>query len=520
MAHTVVFWLENIAAGLFLWFSLYLLTRDLPARRGETRSPWWWHSPSLWAGTTMGLVALFMFGVAIRSTMPTVEKYILWRKMTWWGMPITGALWLRIIIFLGVEEGRWKSSPLWEQVLFPIILLYAFFVALAGTFTELIWSFRGTYSAFLLEPFVIPANKPAFYLYGAYYPGIMWASAVLLFRLYRGGQEDSPRRQGFKWMWLGGTFLAVAVTVIIVAYTWRPKPIPEQVGDLTGTVGLVLIMRGIVIYGALVRNQILWEDFLHALTGTAVAVFFYLLVFHLAHWIGGRPVPPVAVSSLIGLVILTHTLFDWGRVLLDRALLPHWPVEYRRRLTRLQREILKAPHPQQALKTAEAEFAQIAQEARRVASYEVIRQEIHRLFRHATFWKDQALAESRLFTLAVVQRELQALARTWGTSPMGNSVHERAEVLRGFLVRQVEALCPNTRSGPPTPPPSEWIEYLILCQKYIEGRSRREVEAYLRGLGLAITGGTYTRYLKAARERLARIIWQVELQAREGNGRE
>ncbi|RMF26559.1 MAG: hypothetical protein D6759_19480, partial [Chloroflexi bacterium] len=516
MARTVVFWLENLAAGLFLWFGLYLLTRDLPAGRRETRSPWWWHLPSLWASTTMGLVALFFFGVAIRSTMPTVEEYIFWRKMTWWGMPITGALWLRIVVFLGAEEGRWRSSPLWERVIFPFILLYAIFIALTGTFTELIWSFRGTYPGPLFESFIISASKPAFYLYGAYYSGIMWVSAVLLFRLYQGGQGNRSRRQGFKWMWLGGTFLAIAVTVIIAAYTREPRPIPEQVGDLTGTVGLVLIMRGIVSYGALVRNQILREDFFHALTETAGVVFFYLLVFHLAHWIGGRSVSPIAVSSLIGLVVLTHTLFDWGRLALDRALLPGWLVEYRWRLARLQREILKAPNPQQALQTAEMEFAQIAQEARRVASYEVIRQEIHRLFRHAAFWKDQALAESRLFTLAVVQRELQALARTWGTSPMGNSVQARAEVLRGFLIKHVEALCPNMTSGPPNPPPSEWIEYLILCQKYIEGRSRREVEAHLRGLGLAVTGGTYTRYLKAARERLARVIWQAELQAREG----
>ncbi len=518
MPYTVFFWLENLAAGLFFWFSLYLLTRDLPSRREESQSLWRWHLPSLLTSTAMGLAALFMFGMAIQSVASTAEEYLLWYRASWWGVPITGILWLQVVVFLGAEEGQWRSPPLWEQVLFPLLLLYAIVIALAGTFTELIWSFHRVQPGSSFEPYVVPANKPTFYLYGVYYPSTMWISTALLFRLYRGSPKNSPCRQGFKWLWLGSSLVAVAITMLIVAYARRSEPLPEQIGDLMSTVGLLLIMRGIVIYGALVRNQILWEDFLHALTGTAIAVSSYLLAFHLTYWISGRSVSPIAVSSLIGLVILTHTLFDWGRVLLDRALLPHWLVEYRRRLTRLQREILKAPNPQQALKTAEAEFAQIAQEARRVASYEVIRQEIHRLFRHATFWKDQALAESRLFTLAVVQRELQALARTWGTSPMGNSVHERAEVLRGFLVRQVEALCPNTRSGPPTPPPSEWIEYLILCQKYIEGRSRREVEAYLRGLGLAITGGTYTRYLKAARERLARIIWQAELQAREGNG--
>ncbi|RMF26560.1 MAG: hypothetical protein D6759_19470, partial [Chloroflexi bacterium] len=310
MPYTVFFWLENLAAGLFLWFSLYLLTRDLPSRREERWSRWRWHLPSLLMSTTMGLAALFMFGMAIQSIAPTPEEYLRWYRATWWGIPITGVLWLRVVIFLGAEEGRWKSPPLWERVIFPLLLLYAIAIALAGTFTELIWSFHRIQPGSSIEPYVVPANKPTFYLYGVYYPGTMWIGATLLFHLYRKSPKKSPRRQGFKWLWLGGTLVAVAITMLMVAYARRSEPLPEQIGDLMSAVGLLLIMRGIVSYGALVRNQILREDFLHALTGTAGAVFFYLLVFHLVHWIGGRPLSPIAVSSLIGLVVLTHTLLD------------------------------------------------------------------------------------------------------------------------------------------------------------------------------------------------------------------
>jgi hypothetical protein len=263
-----------------------------------------------------------------------------------------------------------------------------------------------------------------------------------------------------------------------------------------------------------VRNQIFKEDFIHSFVGVAAVAAFYVITFQAVHWIGSYAFSDVSISLLILLAILTHTLFDWGRGLLDKVSLPQSLTGYRQQLIQLRREILLAPNQQEAFATAEKEFAQTAKEARESGTREMIKEETRSIFKYAGFRKDDVLAGSKLFDLEIVQRALMSFARTRGLTLATVTKQDKAGTLRDFLTDCIEKLRPDSHTES-QPPSDEWFEYCILHLKYVEDSSRDEIEKHFRDRGHIIAGGTYGRYLEKARERLATVIWQAEIQERE-----
>lgn len=515
MEQTLVFWLENIAAGLFLWFGLYIMTRDLLSRDdAELPERWWWlRQPALWASLAMILTSWFFFGVAVRTMAPTAAEYVLWLRRTWGGMPIAIVFWFWVVIFLCTEASQRRNYRVRKLVIFLVIPLIAAFLSVAGTFTDFLQRFQDTREVASFERFYIPPNMPAYYIYFVFFLGILSVSAVLLTIQYRKTRGDSRRQEGFKWLSSGAWFIVAGAMTTLLGYVFLQGRVPEQWGDLIATIGLVLAGVGIVNYGAIVRNQIFKEDFIHSLVGVAAVTAFYVIAFQAVHWIGGYDFSDVSISLLILLAILTHSLFDWGRGLLDRVFLPQSLTGYRQQLIQLRREILLAPNQQEALASAEKEFAQTAKEARESGTREMIKDETKRIFKYAGFRKDDVLAGSKLFDLEIVQQALMSFVRTRRLSLSTVTKQDKAETLRGFLIDCIEKLCPDSHTES-QPPSDEWFEYCILHLKYVEDSSRDEVEKHFRDRGHVVAGGTYGRYLEKARERLATIIWQMEMQER------
>ena len=160
--------------------------------------------------------------------------------------------------------------------------------------------------------------------------------------------------------------------------------------------------------------------------------------------------------------------------------------------------------------------------------HEMIQEAIGQIFRYKGFWNDTLMASSPLQTLVVVQQACHTLMRERGLVAGTLSERDKASVLRDFLTTCLDQeLCPNPGHEPPknkakiqSEIKDEWIKYLILRSQYVDGESRRQVEKELKKIGCWITkGGSYTRYVKAGRERLSALIWQKEMQTREGQQR-
>ena len=116
-------------------------------------------------------------------------------------------------------------------------------------------------------------------------------------------------------------------------------------------------------------------------------------------------------------------------------------------------------------------------------------------------------------------------ARAWMREKrvLALSKHNKARILRDFLSRSViQELSPDPGNPPPrnlpqvVSPPlrKQWIEYLILLWQHVDGKTRQRVVKILDTKTNSLLGnGTYSRRTQAARERLAALIWQKEIQA-------
>jgi hypothetical protein len=445
---------------------------------------------------------------------PTAEEYALWHQRTWGGMPIAIVFWFWVVIFLCTEESQRQNYRMRKLVIFLVMPLIAVSLSVAGTFTDFLQRYQDTREVASFERFFIPQNMPAYCIYLVFFLGILGVNAVLLTLQYRKTRGDPRRQHGLGWLSLGAGLIFIGAITTLTGYVVLQGLVPEQAGDLIATVGLVLAGIGIVNYGAIVRNQIFKEDFIHSFVGVAAVAAFYVITFQAVHWIGSYAFSDVSISLLILLAILTHTLFDWGRGLLDKVSLPQSLTGYRQQLIQLRREILLAPNQQEAFATAEKEFAQTAKEARESGTREMIKEETRSIFKYAGFRKDDVLAGSKLFDLEIVQRALMSFARTRGLTLATVTKQDKAGTLRDFLTDCIEKLRPDSHTES-QPPSDEWFEYCILHLKYVEDSSRDEIEKHFRDRGHIIAGGTYGRYLEKARERLATVIWQAEIQERE-----
>ncbi len=159
------------------------------------------------------------------------------------------------------------------------------------------------------------------------------------------------------------------------------------------------------------------------------------------------------------------------------------------------------------------------------ACHEMIQKEICYIFQYRRFQNDTVLANSLLHRLNVVQDATSAWMRERKLVSGTLSKHDKARVLRDFLSRSVRReLSPD----PGNPPPrnlrevvspqlkKQWIEYLILLWQHVDGKARQQVVKILETkTNSSLGNGTYSRRTQAARERLAALIWQKEMQAQQ-----
>ena len=510
----LITFVQSLFAAFFLWFGLYIISR-----RKSYLSPLiaWWNDPSFSIGLLMMLASWQLFGVAMRSEALTSSNFLSWVKATWWVSPISVFLWFysSFLIFKANIKKIQSIRYFWLFVI-PLGILGG---ALAGfgTFTEWIFVFSKIYPnpANLANPYTVPPGWGAI-LYVSYQVFLSFISLFLIALAKKQSRREHILQSALHLVLIGNFFGAIGVTMIVASGLFFNLLIPEQVGDFLLTIGFILIAVGVVQYNASIQKRIPYTDLWRSLGGVGIASLFYVFFIELFLLRYGKdPAEHAAILSLmIYLTTLIHTPLEWGQTLLNRMmpfpLMPDWEKEYLKIMDQFQYDILTTPDPQITLENVEKELHEAALHAHLKELRQLIFNEIEAIFRHKGFENDLFLAQSKLSKLQIVSTEAFNYAQNRNMDVHSLTFSDQAEILRIFLTDMVSLLCNHHPSSPAVPLSANSIECLIMQEKYINNKSRKEVEAAVKEYGYLLSGGAYSRYLQNGRKLLSELIFKKE----------
>jgi len=505
---------QSLFAAFFLWFGLYIISR-----RKSYLSPLiaWWNDPSFSIGLLMVLASWQLFGVAMRSEALTSSNFLFWVKATWWVSPIAVFLWF-YSIFLIFKANSTKLHCVRYFWLFVIPLgILGGALAGFGTFTEWIFIFSKIYPnpSNPTTPYIVPPGWGAI-IYVSYQVFLSFISLFLIVLAKKQSRMEHALQSALHLVLIGNFFGAIGITMIVASGLFFNLLLPEQFGDFLLTIGFILIAVGVVQYNASIHKRIPYTDLWRSLGGVGIANLFYIFFIELFFLRYGKdPAEHAAILALlIYLTTLIHTPLEWGKTLLNRImplpLMPDWEKEYLKKIDQFQYDILTTPDPQITLENVEKELREVALHAHLKELRQLIFNEIEAIFRHKGFENDLFLAQSKLLNLQIVSTEAFNYAQNRNMDVHSLTFSDQAEILRVFLTEMVSLLCPHHQYSPEVPLSVNSIECLIMQEKYINNKSRKEVEAVVKEYGYLLSGGAYSRYLQNGRKLLSGLIFQNE----------
>jgi hypothetical protein len=233
---------------------------------------------------------------------------------------------------------------------------------------------------------------------------------------------------------------------------------------------------------------------------------------------------PIALPLLIVLIVTSHTPTELLRRLLDDLTLPASEKQVRQRLRTYERRILTAIDVPLELEQIEREIPDALRTARDEAVQDLkpkILDEINTLFYHNRFKTLQISGPSVLLDLNVVHQALLEYAQSRGKTDEELTEDERGIVLQAFLKDFIgDNFYPDMDAHffeLQEPERRQWIENQILYNRYILNMKRADIADKIRkqgGLQLPTSGDVYTQHFKSARERLALLLWEAEMETR------
>ncbi|MCB0073159.1 MAG: hypothetical protein KDE20_16930, partial [Caldilineaceae bacterium] len=307
-----------------------------------------------------------------------------------------------------------------------------------------------------------------------------------------------------------GTLLAAALTILIGAAVGvigipglEQGGLPRMVGTPIIAAGAALVGYAMVHHLAFVQARTVVRDFRLALLDvTARLITFvggFLIIFAMLPY----TLEPVVIATLACLLVLTSAPVGLQDRWPARLILPTWAVDYRAQISRLRDEPLLTATPVAALATAAPQVTQAVQAAVSAQRRETLQQAVDELFRYNRFHDDGFLLQSPLPPLLYPNTKV-------ATSPTPADVtHLRARLVNTIDEELVRLTLPATDALD-----EDVLGLLILRKKYVEQRSRQEVERYLlEAHGVAVRGGAYSRALSAGRRHLAGALLAADGQA-------
>lgn len=506
----------GVLAALLLWYGIFFLKRRQGAYKN--RSLVWWYDPMVMFGFAMVLISWQVFGVAVRNQVGTTAQYVNIVKITWW-TTLPALFFFSYGVFLicqDYDQARILKPRGFIAVV--VVAVLTLVLTLVSVFTDAIFAFSNAYPLLSAgsNKFFVPTG-PWIILIMAFEFLLSWGSVVLVFRRLK--SQSVPDQQ---WNYLHKLLLVtvlVSFAILLINFSgyFFNLAVPEQVGDFLLLLGVLGFSNNFLQYDSFQKDHIARIDFNRSFFAIVITITAYY-VFGLVYSLLFADDSYLAISFLVYFAVMFQTPFNIGATFLDRFLpmnrLTEWELEYLELSEEIRFDVLTAPDPDVSLALSEQKIAALIQNVRKDELYRLILTEVETIFRHKSFENDRLLSESKLFELSLVQEAFQKYLQESNQEVQSLSYSDRAEVLRSFLIRKVERLCPNPGEQPPNLPTQEWIEYLILKEKYVGAKSRIEVEALIRQLGIWTSGGAYSRYLEAARSDLALKIFQRECERR------
>jgi hypothetical protein len=295
-----------------LWLGLYIVTRSPRSRVS------WLASGTLWA-----LAGYFLNNLTYVQGPPGS------RLPWWWGWSVALAvpLWFHLSVLLLPEEAAHRQRwwvPLSYFVTLNLVAMEAFTP----------WVFEGTTT----EPALYSSAQrpgPLYPLFVLYLVAVPMLSTYNLAMAWRQARGPVIRKQ------LGLLAWAAALAVFAGAYTgvsvWLGLGAPLVITSLALAAGVALLGYSVARYNALVEGRALGVD----LPYTALAMGLVVATYLLAAWISNVlfGVPFIAFVFVIMLAIVSHSLYDRGRSILDRVFYRQRQQELRADLRRVVNRI-------------------------------------------------------------------------------------------------------------------------------------------------------------------------------------
>jgi hypothetical protein len=523
---------EIIGFGVFLWLGLYLMVRS------SLRAP----------AIIVSLIGLFgqaafFFAGALTDVTTDTERLVLLERWIWWTTVLPAAAWLHLSALIAQPIS--KAEPRASMV-FPRRAVIAYtaagFLILFGTVTDLFVDYSGALQAGSAQDDVRPGPAyPVYMLYLVIAIGVTIANFALALRQV-GARRDPGAPMITRQLWLliaGSLCFIIGSLGAAIRYNWS-LALPAAPAYLLLIIGLAMFGYGVAHYGMLLDGKNIERDFLYNFTGIALVNIVYTV---LLSFIG--QLSTAAVLALVGLVTLSHMVFDFGRRMLDRVFFT--PAEQVARAeARLYATALGttpvattviAP-PEEAESDAEdaqppaAEAASTPSEAPADAAPAILNGLDLKAFRNAVrraltnLKSPPQLADSPLLILAVVER------RVAEADLLDNRLN-RVATLREVLIEQIEGLKPEIDS--PGRVGDAWRFYNVLHYPYVRELSRKGALAEARRLSeerrrngqrepgefeqvlnwLAdVDEDTFYKWQRRASDTIANMLWEEQMNQR------
>lgn len=291
---------QIVGFAMFLWLGVYLLLRS--AQRSV-----------LTLVSVGGLLAQAVFwavsAFSYTSTSPTTLVWL--DRVFWWSSVLPMAAWFH---FCNLTVRRLVPQRNTTRDRLSVLAVYAVALVLIilGSTTDLITNFSAPPQQ--TDRYLDLQAGSAYELHLGYIGVVGAAALAYLVRAWRSvardPQDEARAIRAQLQLLLGGAvlFFIGALGVALAAFfnvRTLAAQLPAYVCLLSG---LGVVGYGIAQFSLLLEGQGIKRDFFYGITGIAVLNLLYVAV------LAPTAAPsPRSMVALVGLVTLSHTLFDWGR---------------------------------------------------------------------------------------------------------------------------------------------------------------------------------------------------------------